>query len=62
MLSAYDTKLACDVILTGKTWSADVDHLGQNDRKLNLNTLVNFVGTRHLGLMSITVFNCNGGI
>jgi hypothetical protein len=45
--------VACDVILTGKTWLADVDHLGQNDRKLKLNMLVNFVGARHLGLMPI---------
>ena len=56
------TKVACDVILTGKTWSADVDHLGQNDRKLKLNTLVNFVGTWQLGLMPIKVFNYNGDI
>ena len=56
------TKIACDAISTGKTWSADVDHLGQNDCKLKLNSLVNFVGTRHLGLMSIKVFNYNGGI
>ena len=51
------------MILTGKTtWSADNDHLDQNDRKLKLNTLVNFVGTRHLVLMPIRVFNYNGGI
>ncbi len=35
------TKVACDAILTDKTWLADVDHLGQNDRKLKLNMLVN---------------------
>ena len=56
------TKVACDAFLTGKTWFAGVDHLGQNDSKLKLNMLVNFVGTRHLVLMPIKVFNYNGGI
>jgi hypothetical protein len=56
------TEVACDTILTGKTWLAEIDPLGQNDRKLKLNMLVNFVGTMHLGLMPIKVFNYNGGI
>jgi len=37
----------CGAILTDKTWSADKDHLGQNDRQLKLYTLVNFVRPSH---------------
>ena len=48
-LARYDFYRA---ILTGKTCSADDDHLGQNDRELKLHTLINFVG--------MTVFNNNG--
>ncbi len=44
--------------LTGKTWSADHDHLGQNDGSLELNIMLNLVGTRHLVLRPIA----NGGI
>ncbi len=46
-------------ILTGKTWLADANYLGQNDHLLKLHTLINFVGTRHLVLIPITVFNNN---
>ena len=44
--------------LTGKTWSADHDHLGQNDRDrpLKLNMMLNLVGTMHLVLRPIA--NC----
>jgi hypothetical protein len=31
-------------ILTGKTWLADDDPTGQNDRQLTLHTLMHFVG------------------
>ena len=47
------------MMLTGKTWSADDNHLDQNDRLLNLNMLINFVGERHLVLIPITVFDSN---
>jgi hypothetical protein len=45
--------------LTGKTSSTDDDHFAQNDCQIKLHTLMNFLGTRHLGLIpiTITVFN-----
>jgi hypothetical protein len=49
-----------DAILTGKTWSADDDPIGQNDRQLKLNTLMHFVGTNNLVLRPIIVFNNSG--
>ncbi len=47
-------------ILTGKTWSADDNPIGQNDRQLKLNTLMHFVGTNNLVLRPIIVFNNSG--
>ena len=40
----FPSHVFCGTNLTGKTWSADKDHLGQNDRQLTLYTLVNVVG------------------
>jgi hypothetical protein len=48
-------------ILTGKTWSADDNPIGENDRQLKLNTLMHFVGTNNLVLRQIIVFNNLGG-
>ncbi len=45
----------CGAILTNKTWLADKDHLGQNDRQLKLYTLIIFVGPSHLFLMHFKV-------
>ncbi len=47
-------------ILTGKTWSADKDHLGQNDCQLTLHTLMHFVEASNLVLSPIIVFNNSG--
>ena len=47
----FHSHVFCGAILTGKTWSANKDHLGQNDRQLKLYTLINFVGPSHLVLM-----------
>ncbi len=46
--------------LTGKTWSADDDPTGQNDRQLTLHTLMHFVGMSNLVLRPIIVFNNSG--
>ena len=46
----FHSHVFCGAILTGKTWSADKDHLGQNDRQLKLYTLINFVGPSHIVL------------
>ena len=56
-LARYDFYPA---ILTGKTCSADDDHLGQKDRMLKLHTLINFVGMGHFVLIPMTVLNNNG--
>jgi hypothetical protein len=45
------------VMLTGKTWLADDDPIGQNDLQLKLNTLMHFVGMNNLILRPIIVFN-----
>jgi hypothetical protein len=38
-----------------KTWLADDDPNGQNDRQLKLHKLINFVGTSNLVLGSIII-------
>jgi len=45
--SFFTCDVFCGAILTGKTWSVDKDHLGQNDRQLKFYTLINFVGLSH---------------
>jgi hypothetical protein len=47
-------------ILTGKTWSANDNPTGQNDRQLTLHTLMHFVGASNLVLSPIIVFNNSG--